>query len=146
MNGRERVTEVADWTKPLPAPDNVSAHYWAAAARGELHVQECPDCGARQFYGRALCTSCGGTPVWITTAGRGVVHTFTIIRQFGVPPFRDELPYVVAMVELDEGPKLMGNVTDCAVDDVYIGMPVEVHFRKIDDEIGIPYWRPVPES
>jgi hypothetical protein len=137
------VVDAGDWTKPLPQPDNISREYWAAAARGELLVQECLACGTRQFYGRALCTTCGGTPAWITTAGRGVVHTFTVVRQFGMPPFSDELPYVVAMVELAEGPLIMGNVTDCPIDEVHIGMPVEVYFKKVDEEIGIPYWRPV---
>jgi len=134
-----------DWAKPFPQPDNVSREYWAAAARGELLIQECGACGTRQFYPRAICTSCGDTPGWLTTSGRGVVHTFTVIRQFGMPPFRDELPYVVAMVELPEGPMIMGNVSGCPVDEVHIGMPVEVHFTKVNDEIGIPHWRPASD-
>jgi uncharacterized OB-fold protein len=133
----------SQWLKPLPQPDNVSRRYWAAAARGELLIQECPDCGERQFYPRALCASCGGEPEWLTASGRGVVHTFTVIRQYGMPPFVDELPYVVAMVELEEGPMIMGNVTGGSVDDVHIGMAVEAHFTKVDDDIGIPYWKPV---
>jgi uncharacterized OB-fold protein len=136
------VVAVEEWKKPQPQPDRVSAEYWAACARGELMVQQCTDCGTRQFYPRALCTACGGEPAWLTTSGRGTVHTFTVIRQYGMPPFRDELPYVVAMVELPEGPLIMGNVTDCEVDDVHVGLPVEVHFKKIDDEVGIPFWRP----
>ena len=78
----------------------------------------------------------------MTTSGRGTIHTFTVIHQYGMPPFRDELPYVVAMVELPEGPFIMGNVTGCDVDDVHVGMPVEAHFTKIDEEVGIPFWRP----
>jgi uncharacterized OB-fold protein len=60
----------------------------------------------------------------------------------GMRPFRDELPYAIAMVELEEGPRVFGNVTDCDVDDITIGMQVEVWFTKADDEIGIPSWRP----
>jgi uncharacterized OB-fold protein len=60
----------------------------------------------------------------------------------GMPPFRDELPYVIAMVDLEEGPRVFGNVTDCAAEDVTVGMPVEVWFTKADDDIGIPSWRP----
>ena len=134
------VTENPQWAKPLPRPDNVSRDYWAAAARGELVIQECVSCGERQFYPRAFCTSCGGETRWITASGQGIVHTFTVIRQYGMPPFKDELPYVVAMVKIAEGPMIMGNVTGCPVDDVHIGMPVEVQFTKIDDEIGIPNW------
>jgi uncharacterized OB-fold protein len=69
------------------------------------------------------------------------VHTFTIIRQMGMRPFRDELPYVVAMIELDEGPLMMGTVTDCDPDTVEIGAPVTVHFVRAADDVGIPYWR-----
>ena len=70
------------------------------------------------------------------------VHTFTVVRQYGARPFRDELPYVIAMVDLEEGPRVFGSITDCDVDTVEIGMAVEVHFVKAADEIGIPYWRP----
>jgi uncharacterized OB-fold protein len=136
------VQAVDEWVKPLPQPDNVSAPYWQAAAEGRLLVQQCPKCGQRQFYPRALCTNCGSDPEWLECSGRGTVHTFTIVRQYGARPFRDELPYAIAMVELEEGPMMLGAVTDCDVDDVSIGMPVEVHYVKAADDIGIPYWRP----
>jgi uncharacterized protein len=136
------VTTVEEWSKPLPQPDNVSAPYWQAGAEGRLLVQQCPKCGHRQFYPRALCTVCASDPEWLECTGRGTVHTFTVVRQNGARPFRDELPYPIAMVELEEGPLIMGAITDCDVDDVRIGMPVEVHFLKAADDIGIPYWRP----
>jgi hypothetical protein len=55
-------------------------------------------------------------PEWAEASGRGTVHTYTVVRQYGAPPFKDELPYVVAVIELDEGVKMIGNVTGCAVD------------------------------
>lgn len=131
-----------EWERPLPRKDGVSAPYWEAAARGELVVQECPSCGHRQFYPRAVCTQCGGDPGWLTCSGKGTVHTFTVIRQNHAKPFRDELPYVVAMVELEEGPQMMGNVRGCDVGDVYIGLPVEVFFVEADEGIAVPFWRP----
>ena len=140
-----QVTAVDEWTKPLPQPDNVSGPYWQAAAEGRLLVQQCPKCGNRQFYPRALCTVCAADPEWLECSGRGTVHTFTVVRQNGARPFRDELPYAVAMVELEEGPMMMGSITDCDADDVRIGMPVEVHFLKAADDIGIPYWRPAKD-
>ncbi|HEU5302474.1 MAG TPA: Zn-ribbon domain-containing OB-fold protein [Acidimicrobiia bacterium] len=138
------VVAIAEWTKPLPNPDAVNGAYWQAAADGRLLVQECPTCGHRQWYPRALCTNCAGTPEWLECSGRGTVHTFTVIRQFGMKAFRDELPYVIAMIELEEGPLVFGNVTDCDVDDVAIGMPVEVWFTKAADDIGVASWRPAP--
>jgi uncharacterized OB-fold protein len=130
------------WERPLPAPDPVSQRFWAAAAEGELLVQQCPACGHRQFYPRALCTRCAAEPEWLRASGRGTVHTFTVVRQNGARPFRDELPYVVAMVELDEGVRMMGNVVDCDPGDVHIGMEVEVTFVPADEGIGVPFWRP----
>lgn len=131
-----------EWTKPLPAADNVSAPYWKGGSEGRLLVQECPACGHRQWYPRAVCTACGADPEWLECSGTGVVHTFTVVRQYGMKPFRDELPYVIAMIDLDEGPRMMGGVTDCDPDSVRIGMPVEVHFVEAAEDIGIPYWRP----
>ncbi len=128
--------------RPLPQADNVSSPYWSAAADGKVLYQECPSCGHRQFYPRAMCTSCASTPEWRESAGRGTVHTYTVIRQNHAQPFKDELPYVVAMIELDEGPRMMSNVTDCSIDDVHIGMAVEAYTVKVEDGLGIVFWRP----
>jgi uncharacterized OB-fold protein len=128
--------------KPLPLLDPISATYWRAAREGRLLVQECASCGNRQWYPRALCTVCAAEPAWIECTGRGTVHTFTVIRQNGMPGFAAELPYVVAMIDLDEGVRVMGNVLDVAVEAVHVGMPVEVVFVPADDEIAIPQWRP----
>jgi uncharacterized OB-fold protein len=129
--------------RPLPRPDNVSAAYWEAAARGEVLYQECPACGHLQLYPRALCTACAAEPEWRPASGRGTVHTFTIIRQNWAEPFRDLVPYVVAIVELEEGPRMMANITDCPPVEVRIGMPVEAYTIMVEDGLGIPFWRPV---
>lgn len=141
MSDREIVT-VEEWEKPLPRTDAISAPYWEAAAQGRLLIQECASCGNRQWYPRAMCTKCGGDVTWLECSGRGEVYTFTVIRQMGMRPFRDELPYAIAMVRLEEGPLIFGNVTDVDPDDVRVGLPVEVWFTKVDDEIGVPSWRP----
>jgi uncharacterized OB-fold protein len=132
------VTDMRTPDRPQPGTDTLSEVFWDACRRGELLIQRCPACGHRQFYPRLLCTACGATPEWETTAGRGTVYTFTVIRQNYAKPFRELLPYVVAMVELDEGPRIMGNVTGCEVDDMTVGLPVEVWFDE-----GVPYWRPI---
>ncbi len=134
---------MSGWQRPLPRPDFVTAPYWEAATRAELLIQRCPACGHRQFYPRALCTVCGADPEWERASGHGTVHTFTIIRQNYAKPFCDQLPYVVAMIELDEGPMMMTNITDCLVDDVSIGMPVEASFVIVDDGIGVTFFRPL---
>jgi uncharacterized protein len=139
MNGEGPVIE----GRPLPAPDHVSQTYWQAAARGDVLYQECPRCGNRQFYPRAVCTACGADPDWATASGRGTVHTYTVVHQNLAKPWREMTPYVVAMVELEEGPRLMTNITDCDPSDVHIGMPVEAYTVKVDEELGLPFWRPV---
>ena len=79
-----------------------------------------------------MCTECAGDPEWLEAAGRGTIHTFTVIRQQGIPAFKVELPYVIAMVELDEGPMIFGSMPGIDPDTVSIGMPVEVYFRGRD--------------
>jgi len=137
------VVGVEEWAKPLPQIDNVNAEYWQAAREGRLLVQQCPACGHRQWYPRALCTECGAEPEWLETAGRGTVHTFTVIRQQGIPAFKAELPYAVVMVDLEEGPRVFGAMPGVDVARVAIGLPVEVYFVAAADDTGVPYWRPI---
>ena len=137
-----------EWTQPDPAARRgVSAVLGGGGARraADPGVHEC---GHRQFYPRAVCTDCGGDVEWLTCSGRGTVHTFTVIRQNHAKPFKDELPYVVAIVELEEGPRMMGNVTGIDPDDMQIGMPVEVYFVQADEGVAVPFWRaaPLPNS
>jgi uncharacterized OB-fold protein len=129
--------------RPLPLVDHVSEQYFAAAADGKLLIQECPACGHRQFYPRACCTACAANTEWKEASGRGTVHTFTIIRQNWAMPFKNELPYVVAMVQLEEGPKMMTNITHGDPEAIEIGTPVEVYMVKVEDGLGLPFWRPV---
>ncbi|GLZ08156.1 hypothetical protein Acsp03_56220 [Actinomadura sp. NBRC 104412] len=137
------VIDAVEDGRPVPVPDHVSAPYFSACARGELWIQRCPDCGYRQHYPRPLCVECGAEPEWETTRGLGTVHTFTVVRQMGVEPFRSRLPYVVAMIELDEGPLMMGDVTDIDVDEVRIGQRVEVYMLRTGKDVAVPHWRPV---
>lgn len=137
------VVRGAEWQRPLPAPDRTQRPFYEAAARGELRYQRCPACDHAQFYPRAACTACGGDPEWAIASGRGTVHTFTVVRQNFMAPFADELPYVVAMVELEEGVRMMTNVTDCAPEEVRIGLVVEAYAVECEDGLAVPFWRPV---
>lgn len=131
-----------EWDRPAPEPDHDSAPFFAAAARGQLAVQRCCACGHLQHYPRAICVRCGGTPGWQECSGLGTVHTFTVVRQIGAEPFRSEVPYVLAVVKIEEGVLMTGTVTDCAVEDVHIGLPVEVYMVLAGADVGVPYWRP----
>lgn len=130
----------------LPQADVVSKPYWDAAAEGRLLIKHCEACGRDHFYPRAHCPSCwSADTTWKLAAGTGRVYTFTIVRQNDLPPFNERVPYVVAVVELDEGVRMTANVEGCAPEDVRCEMPVRVSFReeKRDDEsVFLPVFIP----
>jgi hypothetical protein len=128
----------------LPMPDTGGEWkpFWEGTARGALLIQQCTDCGQRQSYPRLICTSCGGEPSWLEASGRGVVHTFTVIRQNQVRPFSEMAPYVVAIVELREGVRMMTNIVDCQLQDVRVGMKVKLRMVEAKPDVSLPYWVP----
>jgi uncharacterized OB-fold protein len=131
------------YQKPLPRIDEESRGYWEALARHELYVQRCRDCGTVRFPPRAVCTQCMSSATeWLRCSGRGTVYSFTVTHQNQAPGFREELPYVLAIVELAEGPRVMTNVVECAPDAVRIGMPVEVVFDDVAPGVTLAKSRP----
>ena len=136
---------MSDYTGPLPVPTPETRPFWEAARRHELQLQRCGACGRHIFYPRAVCPHClGADLVWEKVSGRGTLHTFTIVMRgqkgFPLPP-----PYVLAVVELAEGARLMTNLVGVAADPaaVRIGMPVEVVFEDVTPEVTLPRFRPV---
>ena len=137
------MADAKGYRKPLPRIDEESRGYWEALARHELYLQRCRDCGTLRFYPRALCPSCLSSAVeWVRASGRGTVYTFTVTHQNQAPGFREELPYVLAIVELAEGVRMMTNIVGCAPDAVRIGMPVEVVFEDVAPEITLAKFHP----
>ncbi|MCA1830358.1 MAG: Zn-ribbon domain-containing OB-fold protein [Actinomycetota bacterium] len=131
----------------LPQPDVETQKYWDAAADGKLMIKHCRRCGRNIFYPRDHCPVCWATDTeWIEASGRGTVYTFTIVRQNDLPPFNERVPYVVAIIELDEGVRMTSNIEGCAPEDVSCGMRVEVSFRpeqRSDEEsVSLPVFRP----
>lgn len=131
--------------KPRPAPvaDPESAEYWAGLRDGRLLVQRCRECGAHQLYPRDRCLKCRGPVEWVEASGRGVVYSYTVVRQNYSRPFRDWIPYVVALVDLEEGPRIMSNVVGIDPDDVHVGMAVKAsRFEAVSEEAGIALFEP----
>jgi uncharacterized OB-fold protein len=132
------------YKKPIPHVDEESKGYWEACRRHELVLQRCSACRTLRYYPRAVCPECMSSEVtWERMSGRGTVYTFTATYQNQSPGFRDELPYVLAYVTLDEGVQMLTNIVGCPADQVKIGMPVEVTFEDVNDHIAIPRFRPV---
>ena len=127
---------------PLPRPTELSAHYWDGCRAGVLRVQRCRACGAFVFIPQPVCGACFGpdTLEWVESSGRGAVYSFTRVHRPAQPAF--EVPYAVAIVELEEGWHMLSNVVGCPVEDVHVGMPVEVTFRAMSDQITLPLFQP----
>ena len=130
--------------KNFPRPSPETAVYWDACRSHQLMIQQCKDCNHNQFYPRILCTECMSQNVeWIKASGRGEVISFTIVRRPVSKAYADETPYLVALIKLEEGPNLMSNIVGCDVENVKIGMSVEVVFEDWSEDISIPKFRPV---
>ncbi len=111
---------------------------WIDGCRlGELRLQHCSGCGCFQFYPRIMCATCSGRKLeWVVASGRGRVRSFTVVRRAISPAY--EAPYVVALIELEEGPTLMSHVVDCAPEEVRVDAPVRVAFERWSETVSLP--------
>ena len=139
---------MAESERPLPEPMTPETRpYWEGLRKRRLMLPTCGRCGPF-FYPRPYCPRCH-RPVtrWIKASGRGRLHAFEIAHQAFDPAFKVKPPYVLAMIELDEGPRLMSNLIGIAPDPRLIrcDMPVEVVFRRLDRGVVIPLFKPAPE-
>ena len=128
---------------PSPYPDWETRGYWEGCGRHELVLQRCRGCQTVQQRPRALCATCLSSDIeHFKASGRGTVHTYTITNQNQSPAFAKSCPYVLAYVDLEEGPRIMTNVVDCDPETVTIGMPVQTDFYDVDGGLGVPRFRP----
>ncbi len=133
--------------KPVPdiLPD--TREYWEAASRGELLVQTCCSCGSKQYFPRLLCHRCLSEDLgWTKSSGMGTVYSYTVIHQAAHQTFAPDVPYVYAIIELDEGVRMISNVVNTDVSKVHIGMKVKVFFHRLSDTISIPRFEPVQQA
>lgn len=141
------MTQERKKTPPFPSPD--SQPYWEGARRGQLMIPYCPACQSHFFYPRPFCPRCFSWQIeWRPSSGRGTVYTFAIQYQPLNPEWADDVPYVTAVVELEEGIRLFTLLVDCEPkpEALRCGMPVEVTFEPLTEEITIPRFRPVKEG
>ena len=127
------------YDKPLPVIDPGTRPFWDAARDHRLSIQKCKSCGKYHFYPRELCPHCHSDDLeWTDISGRGEIYSFTIARRPAGPVYADDVPYVIAMIALDEGPRMMTNLIVDDVETVQIGDRVAVHFDDVTDEVTLP--------
>ena len=123
-----------------PRPTATSEPYWQGCREGELRLQKCKACGLVQFYPRILCGHCQHQDLdWVVASGQGEIASFTVVRR-GVSDAYPS-PYVVALIDLREGPRMMSHVVDVDLDSVAVGDPVSVEFETWSAEIAMPVFR-----
>ena len=131
-------------SRPLPLVDDASRSYWEGARRHELVILRCRRCGFYVHYPRPNCSECGSielTPSRVS--GRGVVYSYTVTHHRSAPGFENKVPFVVALIELEEQPglRIIANVQGCAPDELRIGTPVEVVFEDVTSEVTLPQFQ-----
>jgi len=134
---------MGDYNKPLPHPNEISQPFWDAAKRHELQIQRCNACGAHIFYPREACSEClAADLIWIPVSGKGTLYSYTIAQAPTHPAFADDVPYVIAIVALEEGPHITTNLVGCRPDQATIGMPVVASFEDVSAEMTLVKFRP----
>lgn len=133
-------------TRPIPQPTPETEHFWEGTKAGELRIQRCQDCAGAYFPPRPFCPHCSSRNVEVEVAsGRATLYSY-VIHHREMPGF--EAPYAIAVVELEEGPRMMTNIVDCeqTPEALELDMPLEVTFEAQDDTITLPFFRPAEGS
>ena len=133
---------MSDYSKPLPPFTEETRKFWEGCKAEKLLIQRCRQCGVYQFYPRTICHHClSGEVEWVESTGRGTVHTFTFVNRPYFESFDPDVPYAIAVIELEEGVRMLSNIIDCAPGEVSIGAKVKVVFDHVTPEITLPKFR-----
>jgi|SRR5271166_1957002 len=130
-------------SKPVPSITPEMAPFFAGCREQRLMIQRCDACGTLRFPARELCSDCLSTrSSWVAVSGRGTVYSYNIMHQLYHPAFAAELPYAVVVIKLEEGAKFTSNLIGIKPHEIKCGMPVEVVFERVSDEVTVPKFRP----
>lgn len=131
-----------DPIRPLPIVDAESAPFWAALREHRYSAQRCHACGTTYLYPRVLCPECHSPDVgWVALGGGGEIYSFTVSRRPAAPAFASLVPLVVALITLDEGPRVMSNIVPADPEGIRIGARVELEYLDVTEEITLPVFR-----
>ena len=132
--------------KPQPVVTELTRPFWTGAKKGQFVLQKCGKCATFQFHPKPWCIECGSRDLpWTEAKSEGTVYSFTISRAVAMNylGWDKDLPVLMCLIDLDDGARMYGQVTDCGPESIHIGMRVKVHFEEISDEAGIPKFRPL---
>jgi uncharacterized OB-fold protein len=134
--------EGTETSKPLPRMQGLSKEFYDWCKQHELRFQRCSGCGVWRHVPREMCARCGSWRwEWVRASGRGTLFSWTVAAHAMHPAFKEQVPYAPAIVEMEEGVRLLSEVVDCPPDDLQIGMPVEVVFDDVTPEVTLPKFR-----
>ena len=134
---------MTEYNKPLPYIHEETRPFWEGAKKHELLLQKCRGCGKFYFYPRSICPHClSDNTEWIKVSGRGKIYSFTVSHREGSPAFKPDVPYNIAIIELEEDVHMLSNIVECRNEDISIDMPVEVVFDDVTPEVTLPKFRP----
>jgi len=132
----------ASYRKPLPLMRGFTEQFYEHCRNGELRFQRCNACGKWRHVPRYTCAGCGSWDwEWAPSSGRGRVFSWTVVRRPMHPDFAEEVPYAPAIIEMEEGVRLVSWVVDCPPEEIRTGMPVEVLFEAVTPEVTLPKFR-----
>jgi uncharacterized OB-fold protein len=138
-------SQPGSYDKPLPAVTSLTKPFWDSCSKHQLRMQFCTSCNEWIWYPKALCPSCGkrDSIEWRQLSGKGKVYSFTIIRQVigNSPAFNKDIPFVVGLIELDEGPRIYSNVTGMKPEEISIDDPVVVYFDDVGLGMALPKFK-----
>ena len=128
--------------KPIPEIHDETRPFWLGCREHELRLQKCRDCGQFRFYPRSLCPYCfSDKSEWVRASGRGRIYSFTVSYRPATEAFLEDLPYNIAIIELEEGVRMVSNVVGCENEDLKIGLPVEVVFEDVAPDLTLPRFK-----
>lgn len=129
--------------KPLPTINILTRPFWEGTKRHELLLQRCRECGRYRFPPRVICPGCISEEFdWIPASGRGAVYTYTVVYRSPMPSFDADLPYVIGIIELEEGARVMSHVIGCRPEEVKVGLSVQLVFEDVSDEVSLYKFQP----
>jgi uncharacterized OB-fold protein len=131
-----------EYGKPLPSLQDLSGEFYDWCKRGELRFQRCGECGAWRHVPREMCPRCGSWQwEWTRSSGRGTVFTWTVVNVALHPAFAGDVPLAPAVIEMEEGVRLLSQVVDCPPEQLEVGLPVEVVLDEVTPEVSLPRFR-----